>query len=230
MGSGGPRGLQILRSGVNRVRGGFDSHAFPPCLAPAPARFAAVVLGAMLAFACAAPAFAQFAQNVPGPDSSIVDTAKIVEFPRAGTNARTYPTATPTGFDEPRWVMMRSLVVPGWGQLHNGSWTKALGVAASEVFLGIRIYQDHQELDRLSAAADQETDPEIHNDLVHQYNDQLNRSIRNGWLLGGVIVYSLLDAYIDAHFAHFDVEFEPDPALPADTGTPGQRVKLRWHW
>src|SRR6267378_4235840 len=30
LGSGGPRGLQILRSGVKSVRGGFDSHAFPP--------------------------------------------------------------------------------------------------------------------------------------------------------------------------------------------------------
>src|SRR5580765_8035129 len=33
MGSGGLRGLQIPRSGAIRVRGGFDSHAFPPSLA-----------------------------------------------------------------------------------------------------------------------------------------------------------------------------------------------------
>jgi len=34
MGSGGPRGLQILLSVADRGRGGFDSHTFPPlCLA-----------------------------------------------------------------------------------------------------------------------------------------------------------------------------------------------------
>ena len=30
IGSGGPRGLQILLSGAKTTRGGFDSHTFPP--------------------------------------------------------------------------------------------------------------------------------------------------------------------------------------------------------
>jgi len=179
------------------------------------------------ALACATPLFAQ---NLYGPDSALVDTAKIVEFPRAGTTARKYPPETLTGFDQPRWVMMRSLVVPGWGQLHNGSWPKALGVATGEIWLGVRIFQDQKKLDDLSHAADIETDVERHNDLVEEYNKLLDDTTRRSWLLGGLIVYALLDAYIDAHFQHFDVEFENDPAMPDETGSPGQRVKLRWHW
>ena len=31
-GSGGPRGLQILLPGAKTIRGGFDSHTFPPLM------------------------------------------------------------------------------------------------------------------------------------------------------------------------------------------------------
>jgi hypothetical protein len=49
------------------------------------------------------------------------------------------------------------------------------------------------------------------------------------WLLGGVIVYALLDAYVDAHFRGFDVDFESDPALPGDAGGASRvRASLRW--
>ncbi len=34
MGSGGPRGLQILLSDAKTIRGGFDSHTFPPVIFP----------------------------------------------------------------------------------------------------------------------------------------------------------------------------------------------------
>jgi hypothetical protein len=49
------------------------------------------------------------------------------------------------------------------------------------------------------------------------------------WLLAGVIVYALLDAYVDAHFRGFDIEFETDPALPEDApAAMGARAGLRW--
>ena len=52
-----------------------------------------------------------------------------------------------------------------------------------------------------------------------------------------MIAYALVDAYVDAHFRGFDVEFRNDPALPAGTspnapagggGGPGVRLALRW--
>ena len=50
MGSGGPRGLQILPSGANPTRGGFDSHTFPPpSLRRALAPLAALLIAALLA-------------------------------------------------------------------------------------------------------------------------------------------------------------------------------------
>jgi hypothetical protein len=151
----------------------------------------------------------------------------LVEIP-ATVGARRLAPAEPSGFDRPRWVMLRSLVVPGWGQLHNGSWLKALGVAAGEIALGAQILQDERELDRLFAAAEEarDTDNQRYNELIVAYNDRVDQSTRRRWILGGVVVYALLDAYIDAHFAHFGVEFEHDPALPG--GRPAARVRLRW--
>jgi hypothetical protein len=46
-----------------------------------------------------------------------------------------------------------------------------------------------------------------------------------------VIVYAMVDAYVDAHFRNFDVDFETDPALPG--GAPaeaGGRLLLRWRF
>src|SRR5207244_11867323 len=69
MGSGGPRGLQILRSGVS-VRGGFDSHAFPP--------FFATLFA--LALSVAGPAYAQTVEpdSLPHPRATVhADTTQV---------------------------------------------------------------------------------------------------------------------------------------------------------
>src|SRR5438477_790936 len=59
MGSGGPPGLQILVSGASGVRGGFDSHAFPPI-------FALAALWLVLAALAVRPAFADLPPGAPG--------------------------------------------------------------------------------------------------------------------------------------------------------------------
>jgi hypothetical protein len=74
---------------------------------------------------------------------------------------------------------------------------------------------------------------------VNEYNARLDQRLSREWLLGGVIAYALVDAYVDAHFRGFDVEFRNDPALPAGTspagpqgggGGPGMRLALRWRF
>src|SRR5262245_42050444 len=112
MGSGGPRGLQILRSGASRVRGGFDSHAFPPF-------FFALALTALLA--ATRPAAAQTV--------ALPDTTHAAEPDTLSPGFRTVGGAAPdtavVGLRpqhwsaQPRFVMLRSLLVPGWGQFYN---------------------------------------------------------------------------------------------------------------
>jgi hypothetical protein len=274
MGSGGPRGLQIPRSGVESVRGGFDSHAFPPHRARPCAPLAFALLVAVVSGLAGTAAGAQ-APAPPARDSSATraDTLGAVRAgprpdafgaaPGAATpvpsdsGAAPAPLAAPEDtaarglrlerarsvvrdtarwrphrgrFDAPRWVMLRSLAVPGWGQLHNGSWLKALLLGGGEVWLVAGMVEDGRKLDdlqRLADAALAARDEPAHEVAVNAYNDRLNRFVSRQWFLGGLLAYSLMDAYVDAHFRDFKVEFQHDPALP--NGVPGgTRLFLRW--
>lgn len=248
MGSGGPRGLQILRSDVKSVRGGFDSHAFPPNarafhglgVAGAIALVAGVVAAALVGLAARAGA------QTPAPHDTIIvvptppDTTGSADTTRRGA-AVTKPRGTAGYFpkrgrwDAPRWIMMRSLVIPGWGQLANHSWVKATLVAGSETGLILGISNDYKDLDALQTAVDQarlegNSDNEVA--AVNAYNAKLDQVVRREWLLGGVLVFALMDAYVDAHFRDFDIEFKHDPALPEGVPTSSKetRLGLRWHF
>jgi len=298
MGSGGPRGLQILRSGVS-VRGGFDSHAFPPILAVAfaallsllPASEATagreVTVGVQASAAArdstaaapdsiagiAAPSAASASDTVSSRSPSLPAVPESLATAAPPRPRRTLPR--PGRFDQPRWVLLRSLLVPGWGQVHNRAWIKAALVMAGDGALRVRFFRDERRLndlnglasDRLSelesadrtltaaqaelAAAEAEVPPnpariaaaqaavaaannarvgasDAYNGAVLAYNAMLDTSINRRWLVGGVVLYALIDAYVDAHFKNFDVNLQFDPALPGGNGTPGARLQIRW--
>jgi hypothetical protein len=147
---------------------------------------------------------------------------------------RTIGHKPPGHFDDPRSAMIRSLLVPGWGQLYNGAWLKALVVAGGEGTLIYKMIQDLNDLDRLNAevaAARAANDAEAELVAVTAYNDTQSTLVARQWLFGGVLVYAMVDAYVDAHFRHFGVEFKQDPALPAGVPVkPQTRLSLRWRF
>jgi uncharacterized protein DUF5683 len=202
------------------------------------------VAALMLALLAAAPAAAGSAARsfqVPPPGASrdtttmlvpAADSAGVVVVPAPADTAprRRLPRSR---WDQPRWVMLRSLALPGWGQIHNRAWIKAVGVAGSEIAMGAAIWNDERHLDRLSAevrVAQADQDQPRFNAAVLAYNDVLDASIRRRWLLGGLIAFALLDAYVDAHFVDFEVEFERDPALPEGTPIPAAKVSVGWRF
>ena len=191
IGSGGPRGLQILMSGALGVRGGFDSHAFPPSLLLLATVLLPVALIGLPASADAPPGSPQGAPAAPldslrappVPDTAAVH---IVEFGHTRTVTPT-PAAT-LRFGEPRYVMMRSLLVPGWGQLYNRSWIKATLMAGIEGWLITGLVRDERQLTRLSREADDAQavhDENAFNAAISAYNERLAQSINRRWLLGG---------------------------------------------
>lgn len=237
MGSGGPRGLQILRSGAC-TRGGFDSHAFPPAFAAA---LVAAALSAASLLSVAPPVAAQ-----PAPADSMARTGPAAPAAVADTASRRGPQRPRPWTGQPRVVMLRSLLVPGWGQLHNRAWLKAAGVATAEVWLVSAILRDKRDLDALLAevgAAQAAQDEVRYAEAANRYNARLDTYVGRQWMLGGVLAYALVDAYVDAHFRDFDIEFRNDPALPetppGDAAAPlpggaarGVRTSLalRWHF
>ena len=87
----------------------------------------------------------------------------------------------------PAKAMVRSLLVPGWGQFYNGKKLKGTLVAAAEVGSVVAFFVRR---------------------------DQINREIRpvgqppkrNFYLLStiGIVFYSVVDAFVDAHLDDFD--------------------------
>jgi len=254
MGPGGLRGLQILRLGVKSVRGGFDSHAFPPLLLalawlpllgvpaaaaagldPAPAPWTEPAAGgrssaswfgasALAALSDSGSPSRATADRTRPPEPS--DSAAVVDI---GHQKRVAPPPL-SGFDKPRWVMLRSLLVPGWGQLHNRAYFKAVFVAGEEVYLVARLAEDSRELNRLRAeaeAAAQANQGLLNEQLVEAHNRLLDRYVARQWFLAALMAFSLADAYVDAHFKYFKLEFQNDPSLPGTVESEA-RLFLRW--
>jgi len=251
MGSGGPRGLQIPRSGVKSVRGGFDSHAFPPPGRRARRLVARVALGLalgaraglVLGAAPSAPALtpvvadssAGLLPSATDPGSVPADGAgRGLQLDRGVDAAADTVRLRPLRgrFDAPRWVMLRSLVLPGWGQFHNGCWLKAAVLGGGETWVVAGLVDDDRRMRQLRAEADLAKaggDNDGFNAAVDAYNRRLERFVSRQWWLGGLLVYSLMDAYVDAHFRDFKVEFEYDRALKGGKPPTGQtRLSLRW--
>ena len=126
MGPGGPLGLQILWTGANHIRGGFDSHTFPPVNVP---RWgAAVVLLAALMLAHPA-----LAATAPGDDAA----------------------PPPAKGASPRGALFRLTLVPGWGQVATGHPLKGAVFASGAAALGAGIaVQSHRANLATSSAND----------------------------------------------------------------------------
>jgi len=124
-------------------------------------------------------------------------------------------TATRLAFKKkssPRSVMLRSLVVPGWGQYYNRQHLKAALVGGAEVGLVVTAIYWNGKANGANNRDDK---------LFYQNN----RNTAN-WFLLGTVVLSLLDAYVDASLADFDES--PDLSFtPAATRAGGVMLTIK---
>ena len=100
------------------------------------------------------------------------------------------PKPQPDSLKSPTGAMLRALAVPGWGQWYNGKKFKAVVVAGGEIGLVADAIIQNQ----LAVKATTEVDRLFYRD---------NRSLAIWWL-AAVILYSMADAYVDAHLHGFD--------------------------
>ena len=117
----------------------------------------------------------------------------VADPPRQATKTQEEPTVQKDSVavqKSPRGAMLRSLFVPGWGQLYNGKWLKAIVIAGAEIGLIANAIIQNQ-------LAVQATN--IYEREFYQNNRGLSL-----WWLGGVILYSMADAYVDAQLYNFD--------------------------
>lgn len=126
---------------------------------------------------------------------------------KAVQSARAAADSTRTVTKSPKGAMLRSMIFPGWGQWYNQKRLKAVVVFGAEVgLLTNSIYLNQK------CQASQTT-------LEREFYIN-NRNLSNWWLLG-VILFSMADAFVDAHLYHFDEspELSIVPALPGVVGS-----------
>jgi hypothetical protein len=135
----------------------------------------------------------------------------------ARTSAQATPAA-PVAADSSRAILpgralLRSAIVPGWGQAYVGHYGKAgilFGGAVTTVGLALRA---DGRVGDLTARRPLTPDP-IERDLLESDIEHW-RSERRRWILwsAAVWIYSMLDAYVDAQLHDFDA-VEPAFTVP----------------
>ena len=85
----------------------------------------------------------------------------------------------------PTKAVILSLLFPGGGQFYSHRYIKGIIMGGVEIFLGYMAYNENSIFEK-------EGD--------YSHIEKRNRYL---WYLGGVIIYSMTDAYISAHFYDF---------------------------
>ncbi len=134
-----------------------------------------------------------------------------------------YGASAPARGPSPKGALLRSVVYPGWGQLANGKPYKACVIMAVEAYLaGVALSADRRAGDaaELAGAADSQAEAARLEDRRSYYEDRRNQYF---WWLGATVLYSMLDAYVDAHLAGVSESEagEPPVALEASAGGRG---------
>ncbi len=130
----------------------------------------------------------------------------------------------------PTGALMRSAVVPGWGQLYNRKYIKAVIFAGGQGWLAYGIYDDWKEANRheknFKGAVDDPIYQAAEFDRFESARDSRNLKM---WIMAAAIFYSMFDAYVDAQLSDFE---QTDKAFEVYIG-PGEmndfEISLTFH-
>ena len=132
--------------------------------------------------------------NIPNRSLSVVILVCLITAILCQPIQAADTTAVQPKGKSPSGALLRSLVVPGWGQLYNGKYLKALIYAGAQLSFA---YAAHVQNNRYLHYKNLDND-----DLAEFYKDDRNRML---WWIFGVTLLSMGDAYVDAHLWNFDV-------------------------
>lgn len=148
-----------------------------------------------------------------GHDSVAADTAEVMDtvlFTPGGALAD-YSSVSDTTDRERRLIqkpmvgLFKSMVLPGWGQLGNHKYVKAVVYAGLEAWMiGGAIHYGRQASDWRQIYDD--TPPELvnlRNDYHGLWRDRQDERNKYTWFAVIVAFVSMFDAYVDAHLSGF---------------------------
>ncbi len=122
--------------------------------------------------------------------SGILLCLVLAGFSRAAAQENDVAAANDSLPVNPRSALLRSAVIPGWGQWHNGHpWKAALFAGAASGWLASAL-AEVRSLDDATTAAERET--------------RSNRRNTRFLYFGLTVTLAAIDAFVDAHLAGFD--------------------------
>jgi hypothetical protein len=122
--------------------------------------------------------------------------------------------AAPIPHHSPTGALLRSSIVPGWGQFYNGKYLKGVALGVAETgFLTLLILEN-------SAANEARVDFLESGSPGDEAHYQTHRQSRLDliWYTSAAWLYGMLDAYVDAHLFSFEIQnqrFDGDAGVAA---------------
>lgn len=131
----------------------------------------------------------------------------LFAFPRAESSPvrKTFEDSTQSRKVEiksPRGAMLRSLAFPGWGQVYNKQYIKAVIAFSGVTFFVTQIIRFNRKANNAAPGS-------------AERNSSIDKRNLQFWLIGATTMISMLDAYIDALLYDFDA----GPSLKLRIGT-----------
>lgn len=126
-------------------------------------------------------------------------------------------------------AVLRSAIIPGWGQLYNESYFKVPVVVGLTGFLVWGIVTEHGNYRTYADLYDASiTDDLPAGNLLHKRFREFYRDRRDtyGWWLLVTYLLQLADAYVDAALFSFDVSSEAKLTLIPNTGGVGMQLRF----
>lgn len=155
--------------------------------------------------------------------------------------ASTAQQSAPDSTHSVRSATVRSALVPGWGQIYNKKYWKApivwAGIGTCVYFIDDNLKS--VKLYRSSLAAETDNDPATVNSTgftssqLSNFLDTYTRWRDLAFMSCGIVyLLNIVDAHVDAHLFHFDVDenlsFQWQPALLIGARAPGLSMRLQF--
>lgn len=104
----------------------------------------------------------------------------------------------------PTGALLRSAVLPGWGQFYNDRPLKGLLLGSLEIGLAAWLILEHLAAEEARKAFLESGDPADE----AAYEAHSRRRLDLIWYTSGAWLYGMFDAYVDAHLYAFEEENE----------------------
>lgn len=155
-----------------------------------------------------------FTPPVVDGEASVTDT---INFER---HLRQNPTA----------ALVKSLAIPGWGQVGNGRYVKAAIFVGLDIwFIGEAIHYGRQASD-FKKQYDAATSPDLRNDYYSLYADRRQERNKYFFFLGLSTLVGMFDAYVDAHLSGSPVGRDRAIAFDIGPAESGMLASLRYRF